>query len=118
MNIADFVMHGMIMAPTYARYPEVFSQTPASPVWFTVISICVGITMAIFFGRTRGSWAAGAMGGLTFGFFVGLLLFFPNFYSALVFEGFPYYLCWCWGGIGMIDSLLGGAVLGAIIGRS
>lgn len=116
-NVADFVMHGMIMAPTYTKYPEVFSQTQANPAYFAAISIVVGIFTAILFGKTRGSWAPGLKGGATFGFFFGLAFFFMNFYNPLVIGGFPYYLSWCWGGIGLIDGVIGGAVLGAIIPR-
>jgi hypothetical protein len=114
-NVADFVMHGNIMAATYARYPQVFTQTPSNPLWFTFIGVCIGIAAAILFAKTRGSWAAGVAGGVAFGFFLGLVGFWPGFYNPLVLDGFPYYLAWCWGGITMIDSLLAGAVLGAII---
>lgn len=116
-NIADFVMHGMIMRQTYMRYSEVFSQTPANPLWFALVAICICLAAALLFGRTRTSWGPGAVGGASFGFYVGLLGFFPGFYQALVIEGFPYYLSWCWGGINMIDSLIAGAVLGLVIKR-
>jgi hypothetical protein len=117
-HIADFVMHGVILAPTYMRFTEVFSQTPASPLYFALISICIGLAAAVLFGRTRSSWAPGWTGGLTFGLFVGLLGFFPNFYNSLVIEGMPYFLSWCWGGATMIDSLLAGTVIGVIVPRS
>lgn len=117
MNVADFVMHGMIMSATYMRYTEVFSQTQANPLWFTLIGVCMGIAAALLFGKTRASWAPGWKGGLVYGFFLGLVGFFPDFYNALVIEGFPYYLVWCWGGITMIDSLIAGTVLGAVIRR-
>jgi hypothetical protein len=118
INVADFVMHGVMLAPTYTRYAEVFTQTPANPLWFTVVALCLGVAAAILFGRTRAAWASGWRGGLTFGFFLGLVGFFPGFYNPLVLDGFPYYLSWCWGGITMIDSLLAGAVLGAIVPRA
>ena len=116
-NLADFVMHGMIMANTYKKYDQVFTQTQASPAKFAAVSIVLSIFIAILFAKTRGSWADGARGGVTFGLWFGLAIFFLNFYYPLVIAGFPYYLGWCWGGIGLIDSLLGGAVLGAIIKR-
>ena len=116
-NLADFVMHGMIMANTYKKYDQVFTQTQASPAKFAAVSIVVAVFIAILFAKTRGSWADGAKGGAAFGLWFGLAIFFLNFYSPLVIAGFPYYLGWCWGGMGLIDSLLGGAVLGAIIKR-
>jgi len=115
VNLVDFVMHGVIMSSTYMKYP-VFSQEedPANIGWFFVIAVCIGIFAALLFAKTRGSWAAGIKGGVTYGFFLGLIFFFQPFYNPLVLEGFPYYLSWCWGGIGMIDALVLGAVLGAL----
>lgn len=112
-NIANFVMHGLLLAETYKRY-DVFAKDEANPLWFLLISFCIGIAAAILFAKSRGSWAAGWKGGATFGFFLGLTAFFANFYYPLVLEGFPYYLGWCWGGINVIDGVLGGAVLGAL----
>jgi len=114
---ADFVLHGMIMAETYKKYAEVFRQTAANPLHFAAIAVAVGICVAILFGKTRASWAAGWRGGLAFGFWFGLALFFMNFYYPLVLDGFPYYLGWCWGGIGVIEGLIAGAVLGAVVRR-
>jgi hypothetical protein len=117
-SVADFVLHGVIMADTYKRYSDVFSQTQANPAYFVAISVVVGIFVAILFGKTRASWGAGWKGGAAFGFFLALAMFFTNFYYPLVIAGFPYYLGWCWGGIGIIEGLIGGAVLGAIVPRS
>lgn len=114
--LADFVQHGMILGKAYAKYP-VFTQTAANPGWFLFVSVSIGICVAILFAKSRGSWAAGWKGGAAFGFFLGLATFFSGFYNPLVLEGFPYHLAWCWGGVGMIDAILGGAVLGALIPR-
>ena len=116
MNLADFVQHGIILAETYKKY-AVFTKTEANPALFALVSVVVAIFIAILFARTRQAWAAGWKGGLAFGFFFGLATFFAGFYFPMVLEGFPYHLAWCWGGVGMIDALLGGATLGAIIPR-
>jgi hypothetical protein len=113
--ISDFVLHGMVMAPTYRRLSQVYSQTEANPAWFLLIAFTICFMAALLFARTRGSWAQGFTGGLRFGFFLGLVLFFQGFYNPLVIDGFPYYLSWCQGGISMIDSLLAGAVIGSIV---
>ena len=114
-TVSDFVLHGVVMAPTYQRLSQVFSQTQANPAWFVLVAVTICVTAALLFARTRGSWAGGWKGGLTFGFFLGLVLFFQGFYDPLVLDGFPYYLSWCQGGIAMIDSLLAGAVIGAVL---
>jgi hypothetical protein len=113
--ISDFVQHGMVMAPTYKRLSTVFTQTEANPAWFLLVAVAISMTAALLFARTRGSWAAGWKGGLSFGFFLGLVIFFQRFFDPLVVDGYPYYLAWCQGGISMIDSLLAGAVIGSIV---
>jgi len=113
--LADFVMHGVLLADTYKRYDQAFTQTQANPLAFLAISVAIGICVAVLFGKSRGSWGEGTKGGMTFGLYLGIAMFFMGFYNPLVIEGFPYYLGWCWGGIGIIDGVLAGAVLGAII---
>ena len=115
MTLADYVMHGIIMANTYMKYPEVFRQDEAGVYYFFLVGICVAIMAAILFGKTRAVWAAGVMGGVTFGFFLGLVAFFTNFYNPLVIAGFPYHLSWCWGGINIISFTILGAVFGAMM---
>jgi len=112
--IADFVLHGIVMGPTYQRLGR-YSQTQANPALFLLVAVIICFTAALLFARTRGSWAPGWKGGLTFGLFLGLVIFFQRFYDPLVIDGYPYYLSWCQGGINMIDSLLAGAVIGAVI---
>ena len=114
--IAGFVLHGLIMGSTYMKYTEVFSQEeePMNMFWFLVIALGIAIVAAFLFAKTRDCWAEGIGGGVTFGLFLGLFSFFPQFYNSLIYEGFPYYLGWCWGGISMIEMLILGAVLAAV----
>lgn len=113
VTIANFVMHGMIMANTYTKYP-VFAREQANPLHFLLVAVCIGIPVAILFAKTRESWAGGILGGGTFGFFLGLVAFFPPFYDSLVIEGFPYYLSWCWGGMNLIGFVVYGLTIGLL----
>jgi len=116
--LMDFVAHGMMLANTYTRM-EIFQVAePANPLMFLLVSTCIAAAAAILFARTRNSWGAGAAGGATYGFFIGLVGIFPFFYHPMVLNGWPYYLSWCWSGITMIDSVVLGAILGAIYPRS
>ena len=112
--LVDFVQHGVILGNTYMKYDQVFTQEQANPAWFLVISVCIAFVAAAVFAKTRSVWALGVSGGLAFGFWVGLLGFFPHFYSPLVIDGFPYYLAWCQGGATLISALVLGAVLGML----
>lgn len=113
-TLANYVMHGVIMNKTYMSYPEVFTQEDSGAYWFFLVGAAVGVLVAVLFAKTRSSWAEGMGGGATFGFYLGLAFFFTNMYPALVIEGFPYYLSWCWGGIDLIGYTILGAVIGAI----
>jgi hypothetical protein len=113
-NLADFVMHGIIMADTYKSMPSVFTQEQASPFYFLAVSICTAIFFTILYAKTVDSWGGGWKGGASFGFWVGMVAFFPNFYNSLVIADFPYYLGWCWGGMTVISAILGGATVGAL----
>ncbi len=73
MNLSDFVMHGLILSGTYTRYPEVFTQEQANPLWFLAIALCMATAAAILFAKTRQSWASGPLGGMTFGVWLGLV---------------------------------------------
>ncbi|HVR29910.1 MAG TPA: hypothetical protein VMS86_10305, partial [Thermoanaerobaculia bacterium] len=53
MMLANFVMHGLIMGETYTRYPDVFTQEPSNPAWFALVSVLIGIVLAILFAKTR-----------------------------------------------------------------
>lgn len=118
MTIGDFVMHAIILGNTYRKYPEVFTQEEAGPHYFFLIGIMVAIMAAILFTKTRSVWADGLVGGATFGFYTGLVMFFTQFYAALTIEGFPYFLSWCWGGSSLIAFVILGAVLGLMIKKA
>ncbi len=117
LTISDFVMHGLIMAKTYTKYPNVFTQEQANPLFFLLVALCIAIFAAILFAKTRQCWADGFRGGATYGFFLGMVAFFPPFYSSIVIDGWPYHLSWCHGGINLIGAVIGGAVLGVMYRR-
>ncbi len=114
VSVYSFVMHGVIMADTYRKYTQTFSQEEASPFWFVLVAVVIGIAGGLLFGKTRATWAEGAKGGVTFGFFAGLISFFAQFYWPLVINEFPYFLAWCWGGINLIGWMVFGAVAGVL----
>jgi len=110
--VYDFIVHGLIMDATYKKY-TLFRQD-ANMVWFPILAIVIGVVAAVIFAKTRSSWAAGVKGGVTFGFWLGLIGFFATFYNPLVFNEFPYYLTWCMGSILLIGWLVYGAVVGVM----
>ncbi len=117
MWLASGLLHGVVMGGTYTRYPDVFTQEATNPLFFLLIEVLIALPAAVIFAKTRASWAPGVAGGVTFGFWLGLVGSFAQHFSPLVLEGFPYYLGWCWFGISMIVTLLMGATFGLMIRR-
>jgi hypothetical protein len=117
VSLVNYLLHGVIMAGAYTKYSSVFSQQQANPVWFFVVAIAIAFFFTILFAKTRECWAQGAKGGMVYGFWLGMVAFFGNFYYPLVIDGFPYHLAWCHGGIDLIVAVVGGAVVGLIIKR-
>jgi hypothetical protein len=113
VGFANFILHAVILGSTYAKY-DVFTQEPTNPAYFFLVAVCIAICAAFLFARSRDSWAPGAKGGATFGFWLGLVAFFSPFYSPLVLKGFPYFLAWCQGGADLIAAIVGGTVLGLV----
>ena len=109
----SFLMHGVIMDATYAAN-SIFRRD-ANMFSFLLVAACMSTALAMIFAKTRSSWAEGIKGGLTFGAFAGLVGFFAQFYAPLIFNGFPYYLAWCWGGIDLLGWTIFGAVASFII---
>ena len=112
--LADFVMHPIILGSTYAKYPDVFSQADGSPLWFLLLSLLIGFFVSLLFAKTRDCWAGGWKGGATFGFYLGLVFFFAQFYSTLVIEGYPYFMSWCQGGAALISVTIMGLGIGLV----
>lgn len=112
--VYNFLVHGFIMSATYEKF-DVFAVAPEpNRIWFVVVAITIGIAGGLLFAKSRASWGEGVKGGVMFGFWLGLVSFFAQFYNPLVFKGFPYFLSWCWGGITLIGWMIFGAVVAVI----
>jgi hypothetical protein len=51
---------------------------------------------------------------MVFGFWVGLVIAFTQFFYPLVINQFPYHLAWCWSGIDIIGWMIMGLVFALI----
>ena len=46
---SDFVLHGIVMAPTYKRLSQVYSQTQSNPALFLLVAVTLGLMATLLF---------------------------------------------------------------------
>lgn len=115
----SFLAHGVLLRNTYMSMPEVFgSGEDGNPLHFLFVQLFVVFAGALLFAKTRNSWKEGARGGSEYGFYLGLIPLFASLMNPLVFDGFPYYLGWCWGTITLIGWVGVGAIAGMLYKRT
>ena len=114
LSIVEFIGHGVLMADNYVNMPALFSQESGNELMLFLRSIIMGCVCGILFAKTRMSWGDGMMGGLQFGLLVGGVFFLDTFYHSMVFNGFPYWMNWAWGGINLVAWSVFGVVASAL----
>jgi hypothetical protein len=114
LNVLDFVVHGQILAGTYARLSGLFRSD--APLPFLVLGDFVAALVFVWvYDRVYGSFGGGPKGGATYGLYAGVLLNFPTWiFFNLLLVGFPYSLSWIW----TIYGVIGGVILGAVAGAT
>jgi hypothetical protein len=116
MNVLDFLVHGYILASTYAQLA--FMRQDMSPVLMVVVEFVFALVFVVVYDRLYATAAASAGRGAAFGFWAGLLLSFPaNIGMSLMFKNFPYWLAWAWTASGLITLTISGAVAGALYAK-
>jgi len=113
-NVLDFVVHGQLLAPTYAKLTGLFRTD--MPVPYLVIGDFVGALVFVWvYDKIRGSFGPGPSGGAIYGLYAGVLVNFPTWiFLNLLFVGFPYTLSWVWTIYGIVSSVIAGAVAAAM----
>ena len=111
-SAVDFVVHGSLLAEFYSHPP--FRQG-VNAGWMVLTDVVAAFVFAWFYLAVAGSFAPGVPGGMTMGFYTGVLMIFPAaIFMYLMFEGFPYYLSWIWVFYVIVLYVGAGAIAGAI----
>ena len=115
VNVYDYLVHGLLLGGSYAEIPILIQD--ASMVPFIVGDFVAALIFVWVFDKVRASFGAGMMGGLTFGFYAGILIAFPMYiFLHLIIAGFTYWLSWVWIITGIGGALAAGATAGAVYG--
>ena len=114
-NTLDYAVQAKWLASAY--YSKIESMRMDTPVSQFVFADFVGVfVLAWVLCRLSASFASGAKGGATAGFYLGVLVNFPAYHFIfLTFKGYPYPLVWINTVYGVVWYVIIGAILGAFM---
>jgi len=113
-NIIDMVVMGMMLAPTFASIPSM--RQGVNPVWYVIGDFLAVFVFTLVYDRVHSSFAAGPLGGATFGAYAGLLVSFPTWiFIHLMVVDFPIGLACGLTAYGILWGVVVGYVIGALL---
>lgn len=112
LNVFDYVVHGLILQGMVYDGLEIMRQD-ASIVALIAADFVTALVFVWVYDKVRGSFDSGMGGGMTFGFYAGILMAFPGFiFNHLLLVGFTYSLAWVSTITLVVAMMLAGAVAG------
>ena len=109
----DYIIHGIILAPTYQSLAEVWRPDMQSYMWIlTVVGVFFALLFTFIF--TRGYESKGPAEGLRYGLLIGLLLSGAGSFQQYVVYPIPLSLALQWFGFGMVEFLIAGLLAASI----
>jgi hypothetical protein len=108
-----FLIHGVILKPTYDSLKSVWRPDMQSKLWIEWVN---GFFTSFLFTYifTKGYEGKGIMEGLRFGLIVGLFISIPMAYGTYMIIAVPYWLALQWFLYGTAQSIVGGAIVAAV----
>jgi len=115
MEILDFVVHGLILAPTYQAHQALFRPDMNSKMWiYHVISLVGSFFFTFIF--SKGYEGKGFMEGVRYGTYIGIWMSIGMAYGTYGMIAIPYSLALQWFIYGIIEYIIAGVVLAMVYG--
>jgi hypothetical protein len=112
----DFVIHGVILGPTYAATPHLWRPQAEMQGLFYLLVISVAVVAFAFCGMYAGWGGAKGLGsGLKFGGLFGLAMGTSMALGSYASTPIPASLAATWFAGTLVEGLVAGAIVGAII---
>ena len=116
-QILDFLIHGLVLAPTYAQLADIWRPDMPSKMWiFTVVSFVTSFCFVYIF--NKGYEGKGIREGVRFGLIIGLFAATPYAYATYAMIAIPYWLALFWFCTGMLQYVVLGVVAAALVERA
>jgi len=111
--LLGYVIHGVILKPTYDSIQGVWRPDMASKMWIEWLNAFL-VSFLFLYIFIKGYEGRGIMEGVRFGLIMGLFLSIPVAYGTFMIIPIPYYLALEWFLYGTVQTMVLGAVAAAI----
>jgi hypothetical protein len=120
MSIISFLIHGVILTPTYKADPVKSLMRPESEmmgmIWiYYLVYLIVSFFFTLVF--SKGYDAKGIAEGVRYGFYIGVMMATPMAYASYAMYPMPYSLAFQWFIYTLIQYLILGVVVAAVYGK-
>jgi hypothetical protein len=114
-NVIDFVGQGQVLASAY--YSKIESmRMDTKPIWYIIGDFVAVLIFAWVLDRVLTVFGNGWKAGAKAGFYLGVLVNFPSYHFIfLMFKGYPYRLAWINTIYGIVECVIIGALLAALM---
>jgi hypothetical protein len=113
-NAIDYVSFTFL----FTSYMQLPFMNPMPPIaWLVIGDFVAALIFVVVFARVRGSFGPGAMGGMTYGLYAGILMNFPVWiFMHLIVKDWSYGYSWFSTIYGIVWAVIVGAAAGAVFG--
>ncbi len=101
-----------ISGSAMSSIPGLVNEPPMQ--WLIVGALVATAVFVWFYERVRGSFGAGARGGMMYGLSVGILMNFPMWLYFSLFVAWPYKAMWHFTLMGIVMATINGAIVGLV----
>jgi hypothetical protein len=112
-QITGFIIHSVILMPTYAALASLWRPDMMSYMWIMYPTGLVKSFMLVYI-FTKGHEGKGIMEGLRFGLVIGLFMQVPVIWGQFMVYPVPFSLAIQWFIYGLVEFLIAGVVAAAI----
>lgn len=119
MSILSFIIHGLILAPTYQsdEMKNIWRTDMQAKMWiYYIVYLFISFFFVLIF--SKGYTGKGIIEGVRYGIYIGFLMSVPMAYSTYAMIPIPYSVAVQWFIYGMIQYIILGIIVAAIYGKT
>ncbi len=116
LEVLDFLIHGVILASSYAAIPDIWRTDMMDKMWVMhIVKVVVSFFFALIF--SRGYEGRGAVEGIRFGLYVGLMMGVGMAYGTYAMIAIPSALAFQWLLFSVFEYIIAGIGVALVYGK-